>query len=55
MDELPEYMKSIYKAFLDIYDEIEDSMGKDGKGSYRMKYAKHVVSEQTRGHGLRTL
>ncbi|KAL0001134.1 hypothetical protein SO802_014915 [Lithocarpus litseifolius] len=36
IDQLPEYMKLCYKAHLDVYEEIEDEMSKEGK-SYLMK------------------
>ncbi|KAK8272364.1 hypothetical protein V6Z11_D11G325900 [Gossypium hirsutum] len=38
-DQLPKYMKSFYKPFLDYYREKEETMIKQGK-SYRIKYAK---------------
>nr|KJB45623.1 hypothetical protein B456_007G316700 [Gossypium raimondii] len=40
-DQLPKYMKSFYKPFLDYYREKEETMIKQGK-SYRIKYAKDV-------------
>ena len=36
-------MRLCYKALLDIYDEIEEEMVKDGK-EYQVPYAKEVVS-----------
>ncbi|KAK7822081.1 putative terpene synthase 2 [Quercus suber] len=36
IDQIPEYMKLCYKALLDVYEEIEDEMSKEGR-SYLMK------------------
>uniref|UniRef100_A0A5B7AU55 Putative Terpene synthase 21 isoform 3 n=1 Tax=Davidia involucrata TaxID=16924 RepID=A0A5B7AU55_DAVIN len=48
MDQLPEYMKLCYEALLDVYEEIEEEMAKQGN-SYRVHYAKEAF-EQRRGH-----
>nr|XP_043611178.1 (-)-germacrene D synthase-like [Erigeron canadensis] len=42
MDTLPDYMKVIYKNLLDIYEEMEEIMEKDGK-AYQLKYAKESM------------
>uniref|UniRef100_A0A5B7ATX3 Terpene synthase metal-binding domain-containing protein n=1 Tax=Davidia involucrata TaxID=16924 RepID=A0A5B7ATX3_DAVIN len=42
MDQLPEYMKLCYEALLDVYEEIEEEMAKQGN-SYRVHYAKEAV------------
>ncbi|PWA58326.1 germacrene D synthase [Artemisia annua] len=44
MDTLPDYMKMIYKALLDIYDELEETMEKEGK-AYQLNYAKETMKE----------
>lgn len=44
LDELPDYMKICYQALLDVYSEIEQDLIKAGKPSYRVNYAKDVVS-----------
>ncbi|KAJ4713440.1 Valencene synthase [Melia azedarach] len=47
VDMLPEYMKFIYKTLLDVFNEIEDDLAKEGR-SYCIPYAKdaeHKVIE----------
>ncbi|KAJ4718963.1 Terpene synthase [Melia azedarach] len=44
IDILPEYMKIIYKTLLDIYDEIEEELAKQGR-SYCLHYAKEKMEE----------
>ncbi|KAJ4718982.1 Terpene synthase [Melia azedarach] len=44
IDILPEYMKIIYKTLLDIYDEIEEELAKQGR-SYRLHYMKEKLQE----------
>nr|GFC33585.1 beta-caryophyllene synthase [Tanacetum cinerariifolium] len=39
LDMLPEYMKLIYKGLLDIHEEMENIMAKEGKAHY-LDYAK---------------
>ncbi|KAF8391454.1 hypothetical protein HHK36_023759 [Tetracentron sinense] len=44
IDQLPEYMKVCYRALLDVYDEMEEEMTKEGR-SYHVYYAnawKHI-------------
>ncbi|MFS7953452.1 putative (-)-beta-caryophyllene synthase [Helianthus anomalus] len=43
IDELPEYMKQIYQELLDVYIEMEEIMGKEGK-AHHVSYAKEAVS-----------
>lgn len=43
MDQLPKYMKVCYQALLDVYTEIEEKLGKEGK-LYRIHYAREAVS-----------
>lgn len=45
VDLLPEYMKPIYRALLDLYDEIEAETAKVGR-SFCVHYAKKEVSCQ---------
>ncbi|GAY54790.1 hypothetical protein CUMW_159430 [Citrus unshiu] len=42
MDKLPEYMKILYKALLDTYNEIEQVLAKEGRSSY-LRYDKEKV------------
>ncbi|XP_057987343.1 probable terpene synthase 6 [Hevea brasiliensis] len=48
IDEVPEYMKVIYKGLLNLFDETE-SAGKEGM-SYRTSYAKEKFKEITRAY-----
>ena len=43
MDTLPDYMKRIYKYLIDIYEELEETMEKEGK-TFQLNYAKDAVS-----------
>ncbi|KAF8391450.1 hypothetical protein HHK36_023755 [Tetracentron sinense] len=45
IDQLPEYMKVCYRALLDVYDEMEEEMTKEGR-SYRVYYAKEQMKTQ---------
>nr|Q49SP4.1 RecName: Full=Germacrene D synthase 1; AltName: Full=PatTpsB15 [Pogostemon cablin]AAS86322.1 germacrene D synthase [Pogostemon cablin] len=42
LDELPEYMQIIYKLVLDVFEEIESHMIKQGT-SYRLDYAREAI------------
>ena len=42
IDQIPEYMKLCYKALLDVYEEIEDEMSKEGR-SYLVYFATDAV------------
>jgi len=42
IDQIPEYMKLCYKSLLDVYEEIEDEMSKDGR-SYLVYFATDAV------------
>ncbi|KAJ0796074.1 putative (-)-beta-caryophyllene synthase [Helianthus annuus] len=44
IDELPEYMKQIYQELLDVYIEMEEIMGKEGK-AHHVSYAKEAISK----------
>nr|AIG92848.1 sesquiterpene synthase 4 [Matricaria chamomilla var. recutita] len=47
LDILPEYMKLIYKGLLDIHEEMEILMAKEGKAHY-LDYAKESMKEFVR-------
>ncbi|KAH9614747.1 hypothetical protein KSS87_019900 [Heliosperma pusillum] len=47
MDELPEYMKTIYQATLQVYSEMEEEMAKMGR-SYAIGYAKEAMKKQVK-------
>nr|WCC60123.1 terpene synthase [Pityopsis ruthii] len=42
VDTLPDYMKVMYKRLLEIYEEMEETMEKDGK-AYQLHYAKESM------------
>ncbi|KAL6315903.1 hypothetical protein AAG906_013248 [Vitis piasezkii] len=44
IDQLPEYMKLCYAALLDVYNEIEEEMEKEGN-QYRVHYAKEMKNQ----------
>ena len=44
IDQLPEHMKVIYQALLDVYKEIEEEMDKEGK-AYSFHHAKEAVRD----------
>ncbi|KAF3445211.1 hypothetical protein FNV43_RR14905 [Rhamnella rubrinervis] len=44
MDVLPDYMKLLYRAILDVYNEIEEHTAKEGR-SYCVNYAKEAMKE----------
>ncbi|KAI3762391.1 hypothetical protein L1987_52821 [Smallanthus sonchifolius] len=43
IDVLPEYMKLIYQALMDVYTEMEEIMEKEGK-AYHVNYAKEAAN-----------
>ncbi|CAL2266064.1 unnamed protein product [Prunus armeniaca] len=49
MDELPDYMQVFYHTLLNVYDEIEEEMVKEGR-SYRVYHAKEAVKAQARNY-----
>ncbi|KAI3819789.1 hypothetical protein L1987_13641 [Smallanthus sonchifolius] len=53
IDELPEYMKLIYQSLMDVYKEMEEIMGKEGK-AYHLNYAKESMKELTRSYMIET-
>lgn len=42
MDNLPDYMKFLYKIILDLYEEIEQEMKKEGRQYALNYYVKEV-------------
>ncbi|TYI42271.1 hypothetical protein ES332_A01G086900v1 [Gossypium tomentosum] len=49
IDRLPAYMKVFYKALLDLYEEMEKVMTKQGK-SYRVQYAKEAMKQLSQAY-----
>ncbi|KAM0051792.1 putative terpenoid cyclases/protein prenyltransferase alpha-alpha toroid [Helianthus debilis subsp. tardiflorus] len=47
IDVLPDYMKFVYKIFLDSYCEMEEIMASEGK-AYQVEYAKDLMKELSR-------
>ncbi|KAG5255117.1 (-)-germacrene synthase [Salix suchowensis] len=54
VDQLPEYMKVAYKALLDVYTEIEETMVNE-EISYRVFYAKEAMKNQVRAYYLESI
>nr|WBW04473.1 terpene synthase [Ficus esquiroliana] len=50
LDRLPEYMKYCYRELLKLYEEIEELLKKEGRGSYRVHYAKEAMKMQVQGY-----
>ncbi|GLT49636.1 hypothetical protein SLA2020_231810 [Shorea laevis] len=51
IDQLPEYMKLIYEAFLDLYSEIEGEVAKEQR-VYAIRYAKESMKKNVRAYLL---
>ncbi|XP_076936082.1 sesquiterpene synthase TPS1-like [Bidens hawaiensis] len=49
IDELPDYMKMIYKMLLDTYGEMEEIMASEGK-AYQVDYAKEAMKDLSRNY-----
>ncbi|XP_071693553.1 (E)-beta-farnesene synthase-like [Rutidosis leptorrhynchoides] len=47
LDGLPEYMQLIYRELLNVHQEMEETLEKDGK-AYQIHYIKEMVKEYTR-------
>ncbi|KAM0058361.1 putative beta-farnesene synthase [Helianthus debilis subsp. tardiflorus] len=47
LDMLPEYMKQIYQQLLNLHQEMEESLEKEGK-AYQIHYVKEMAKELTR-------
>ncbi|GAV92603.1 LOW QUALITY PROTEIN: Terpene_synth domain-containing protein/Terpene_synth_C domain-containing protein, partial [Cephalotus follicularis] len=57
LDELPEYMKFLYGIYLNLFDELERELTKEGR-SYSINYARETVRFNllfSNIHGLQTL
>nr|WBW04369.1 terpene synthase [Ficus variegata var. variegata] len=50
LDPLPEYMKFCYRELIKLYEEIEELLKKEGRGSYRVHYAKEAMKMQVQGY-----
>ncbi|ONI12960.1 hypothetical protein PRUPE_4G194400 [Prunus persica] len=48
-NELPDYMKIFYQALLNLFNEIEEEMVKEGR-SYRVPYAIQAMKDQARSY-----
>ncbi|KAJ4833932.1 Trehalose-6-P synthase/phosphatase complex synthase subunit [Turnera subulata] len=48
IDELPGYMKIIYGILIDLYNEIESDIGKEGMPPYATHYAKEAMKRLVR-------
>lgn len=42
IEELPDYMKLLYRAKLDVYEELNKELSKEGR-SYGVEYSKEAV------------
>ncbi|KAJ9671618.1 hypothetical protein PVL29_025364 [Vitis rotundifolia] len=51
IDQLPDYMKVCYQALLDVYEEMQEEMTKQGK-LYRVHYAKAALKRQVQAYLL---
>ncbi|XP_022717949.1 (+)-delta-cadinene synthase isozyme A-like [Durio zibethinus] len=49
IDQLPAYMKIFYKALLDVYEEMEEVMTKQGK-LHRVQYAKEAMKQLSQAY-----
>ncbi|KAH7861328.1 hypothetical protein Vadar_024621 [Vaccinium darrowii] len=49
LNQLPDYMKLVYKKLLDTYNMFDDEMAKQGR-SYRVEYAKLAMKNLVRGY-----
>ncbi|XP_042494139.1 (-)-germacrene D synthase-like isoform X1 [Macadamia integrifolia] len=54
MEQLPEYMKVLYSALLDVYNEIKQNLIKKGQ-SYRVNYAIEAMKRQVRSYLIEAL
>ncbi|KAG8370746.1 hypothetical protein BUALT_Bualt13G0015600 [Buddleja alternifolia] len=53
VDQLPEYMKNFYKVLLELFEEIEEEMVKQG-ASYRVSYGKEAIKYLCRAYYAET-
>ncbi|XP_076946937.1 sesquiterpene synthase TPS2-like isoform X2 [Bidens hawaiensis] len=49
IDELPKYMKLLYQILMDVYNEMEEIIGKEGQ-TYHIGYAKESMKELVNGY-----
>ncbi|XVF77675.1 hypothetical protein PTKIN_Ptkin14bG0066200 [Pterospermum kingtungense] len=49
ISQLPAYMKLFYKALLDVYEEMEEVMTREGK-FYRVQYAKEAMKQLSQAY-----
>ncbi|CBI20476.3 (-)-germacrene D synthase [Vitis vinifera] len=49
VDQLPDYMKPCYQALLDVYEEMEEEIAKEGN-LYRVQYAKAAIQRQIQAY-----
>ncbi|XVE50495.1 hypothetical protein DITRI_Ditri01bG0167100 [Diplodiscus trichospermus] len=49
IDQLPTYMKVFYKALLNVFEEMEEAMTKEGK-LYRVQYAKEAMKQLSQAY-----
>ncbi|PON55954.1 Squalene/phytoene synthase [Trema orientale] len=50
IDQLPDYMKVCYKALLDVYSEVEETLANENGKLYRLHYAKEAMKSQIRAY-----
>nr|A0A348AUV5.1 RecName: Full=Valerianol synthase TPS1A; AltName: Full=Terpene synthase 1; Short=ChTPS1; AltName: Full=Terpene synthase 1a; Short=ChTps1a [Camellia hiemalis]BBC44636.1 valerianol synthase [Camellia hiemalis] len=51
MDELPDYMKALYRALLNVYDEVERDLAKQGR-DYGVHHSKEAFKEIVRSYEI---
>ncbi|KAM0038380.1 putative (-)-beta-caryophyllene synthase [Helianthus debilis subsp. tardiflorus] len=49
LDSLPDYMKPIYKGLLDVYEEMEEILAKEGR-AYELNYSKDSMKELNKSY-----
>ncbi|CAK9136861.1 unnamed protein product [Ilex paraguariensis] len=49
LEQLPEYMRPFYRALLDVYNEMEEEMAREGR-SYCIHYAKEAMKKLIRAY-----
>ncbi|EEF48737.1 Casbene synthase, chloroplast precursor, putative [Ricinus communis] len=54
LDQLPDYMKVIYKLLLNTFSEFENDLAKEGK-SYSVRYGREAFQELVRGYYLEAM
>ncbi|XP_028060759.1 vetispiradiene synthase 2-like [Camellia sinensis] len=51
MDELPDYMKALYRALLNVYDEVERDLAKQGR-AFGVHHSKEAFKEIVRSYEI---